>query len=114
MFSSDKQLVALKCELSPGGFSGERIFEIWLANGDLYKSIAPRQFCWNEEGKLVEENEPSDGNKIPGKVAARLIDHLDENQVIVEVPDGQIIAVNKEDIIVPRPTPIKPPTYVSV
>jgi hypothetical protein len=104
--SFDRQLVALMCKVSPGGFSGERIFEVILANGEQYRSLAPRQFCWNSQNHLVAENEPK--TEIDGLIAARVIDSIDNDQMIVEVPDGEIIAVDKVNVK-PRPTSIKPP-----
>lgn len=101
-----RQLVALKCKLAPGGFSGERIFEVKLANGKPYQSLAPRPFCWNSQGHLVAADEPS--SEVEGMIAARIVDYIDAEQVIVEVPDGEIIAVDKSDIK-ERPSNIKPP-----
>lgn len=103
--SFDRQLVAIMCKVSPGGFSGERIFEVILANGEPYRSLAPRQFCWNSQNNLVTENEPN--TEINGLIAARIIDDIDNDQMIVEVPDGEIIAVDK-GIVKQRPTSIKP------
>jgi hypothetical protein len=101
----DCQLVALPCKVSLGGFSGERIFDVILANGELYRSIAPRYFCWNSQNHLVAENEPQ--TQIDGMVAARVINSIGD-QIIVEVPDGEVIAVDKNNVK-PRPTIIKPP-----
>jgi hypothetical protein len=103
--SFDRQLVALTCKVSPGAFSGERIFKVTLANSEPYEGLAPRQFCWNGQNRLVAENEPQ--AEINGMVAARVIDSVDD-QMIVEVPDGEIIAVDKTNVK-PRPTSIKPP-----
>jgi hypothetical protein len=114
MAQSDRRLVALPCKLAPGAFSGERIFEVRLADGQRYRSVAPRQFCWNSEGQLVDEREPT--NEIQGWVAARIVDQIDPDQLLVEVPDSEVIAVDNT-LIEPRPTPIKPPepkTYVSI
>lgn len=107
MSSFDRQLVALKCKISPGGFSGERIFEVVLADGEAYQSLTPRQFCWNSQGNLVAADEPN--AEVEGMVAARIVDFIDDDQLIVEVPDGETIAVDKSDVK-PRPTNIKPPT----
>jgi hypothetical protein len=115
MLPFNNQLVALICKIAPGGFSGERIFEVKLANGTPYSGLAPRQFCWNSQGHLVTGNEPS--AEVDGMVAARLVDSIDDEQVIVEVPDGETIAVDKSNVI-KRPTSIQPPmesrTHVSV
>jgi hypothetical protein len=110
---SEGQPVALECKLSHGAFSGERVFKVKLADGDSYNSLTPYQFCWNDNGCLVEKNEPT--TEISGMVAARIVD-FDDHQVIVEVPDGEIIAV-EHDTVKDRPTNIKPPvskSYVSV
>lgn len=106
MLSFDRQLVALICKVAPGGFSGERIFEVKLANGDPYRSLAPRQFCWNSQGYLVAEDEPN--TEVDGMIAARIVGSIDDAQVVVEVPDGEIIAVDTSDVK-ERPTSIKPP-----
>jgi hypothetical protein len=105
----NRKLVAVPCKISPGMFSGERVFAVELANGTTYRGIAPRQFCWNAEGRLVAENEPS--QEIEGKVAAKLIDELEESQVAVEVPDGEVIAVDASRVG-QRPTDIRPPSAV--
>jgi hypothetical protein len=105
MMSLDRQLVALTCKVSPGGFSGERIFEVTLANGESYRSLAPRQFCWNSNNQIVAENEPQ--TEVDGLVAARIVDSIDKDQMLVEVPDGEIIAVDQSNMK-SRPTSINP------
>jgi hypothetical protein len=103
----DRTLVALPCKLSPGAVSGERVFEVAMANSQPYVGIAPRYFCWNASGQLVGEKEPE--TEAPGLVAARVVDMLDGDQLAVEVPDGEVIAV-KKDQIEKRPTTIVPPS----
>jgi hypothetical protein len=105
----DRTLVAIPCNLSPGAFSGERVFEVQLANGERYTSLAPRQFCWTADGKLVGEREPT--SKTRGMIAARIVTDIDETQIQVEIPDGEVIAVDRIQIK-PRPTPIVPPSSV--
>ena len=104
---TEHALVALPCKLSPGIVSGERVFEVALANGRTYTGVAPRHFCWNAQGRLVGEKEP--GGEAEGMVAARIVEELEDDQVAVEVPDGEVIAVN-QDQIQPRPTPVQPPS----
>jgi hypothetical protein len=88
-------------------FSGERLFTVKLANGADYHGIAPRHFCWNERGEIVGEYEPTRENE--GKIAARVVDELEDGQVAVEVPNGEVIAVDRSDVV-KRPTVIRPPT----
>jgi hypothetical protein len=101
----ERQFMAVRCQIAPGGFSGERIFIVQLADGSSYKSLAPRRFCWNGSKQIVENNEPT--TTISGFVAARIIENLDDNQSLIEVPDGEIIAIDKESLV-ERPTPIQP------
>jgi hypothetical protein len=99
-------LVAVKCKLAPAMFSSERVFAITLADGKEYRGTAPRDFCWNKDGRLVGEKEPSE--EADGWVAAKVIEEQDDGQVIVEVPDGAVLAVPRSPVH-PRPTPIRPP-----
>lgn len=97
-------LIALDSKISPGAFSGERLFSVRLANDENYVGLAPREFCWNEDDVLVGKNEPE--KSINGKVAARVVREVDPEQFVVEVPDGTCIAVDKK-IINARPTSIE-------
>ncbi len=100
------QLVAVPCQLSPGVFSSERVFEVVLKNGERHQGVAPRFFCWNERGQVVAEDEPAD--LIDGMVAAKLLDRGSSDYAVVEVPDGEVIAVEKSAVR-KRPTEIVPP-----
>lgn len=106
MLSLERRLVALSCTVAPGGFSGERVFKVKLADGNSYCSLAPRQFCWNSRGEIVAEDEPE--TEVDGMIAARIVESIDGDQEIVEVPDGEVIAVDKSEVK-ERPTSIKPP-----
>jgi len=92
------QFVAVKCKLSKGLFSSERAFEVSLANGEKYSGPAPIHFCWNEAGKPLGEGEAID-REIDGWVAARrLRRQLPDDQMAVEVPDGEAIAVRNPQV----------------
>jgi hypothetical protein len=107
---NNKLLVALPCKLSPAAFSGERIFDVKMADGNIYTGVAPRHFCWNAKGAIVGEGEPQFEEE--GGIAAKMIERIDDNQIAVEVPDGEVIAVDKDQIR-DRPTQIAPPSYRS-
>jgi hypothetical protein len=87
-------------------FSSERVFTITLADGKEYRGIAPRDFCWNDNGQLVGEKEPSE--EADGWLAVKVIEEQEDGQVIVEVPDGAVLAVPRP-AVQRRPTPIRPP-----
>jgi hypothetical protein len=90
-------------------FSSERLFEVTMANGEVHRGLAPRHFCWNRQGTVIAEDETTDG--VEGHLAARIVDRLPGNQVAVEIPDGEVIAV-RESQVVQRPTEIQPPNGV--
>lgn len=98
-------LVAIKARIEQSGFSGERIFEVKLANGKPYRGLAPHQFCWDSRNNQIQEFDEEDN--IEGLVAARVIDVIDHDQLIVEIPNGEVIAVDKQDVT-KRPTSITP------
>jgi hypothetical protein len=102
-----RKLVAVACKLFPGMFPSERVFQVSLANGETYRGIAPRHFCWNALGQIVDFSELTNGTQ--GKVAAKVLEYLDADQVAVEVPDGEVLAV-PTDLVAERPTDIKPPS----
>lgn len=106
------RLVAIRSKIIRGAFSGERIFELKLADNTSYRSVAPRHFFWNDQGSILLKDEPADELE-DGLVAARFVDYVDDNQWIVEVPDGEVIAVDGEDVR-DRPTPIVPPRPTSM
>jgi len=104
---AERTLVAVPCRFSKGLFSSERVFEVVLANGDIYEGVAPRHYCWNSSNQLLGETEARD-EEVSGLLAARVVEELDDDQVAVVVPDGKVLAVKKGQIRA-RPTPINPP-----
>ena len=100
------QLVAVPCRLFPGVFASERVFEVLLQNGERHQGIAPRFFCWNEQGQVVADGEST--IDVQGMVAAKLLDRGEDGYAVVEVPDGEVIAVDMAAVR-KRPTAILPP-----
>jgi hypothetical protein len=102
---SSAELVAIPAKIAPGMLPSERSFSVKLADGTEHRGLAPRYFFWNTAGGLVGENEPA--HEADGMVAARVL-RRQNGYVIVEVPDGELIAVHSADVK-PRPTEIRPP-----
>jgi hypothetical protein len=103
------EFVAVRCKLSKSLFSSERAFEVTLANGEKYSGPAPIYFCWNKDGELLRANEVTEG-EVDGWVAARPLEYpLEGDQVAVEVPDGEALAVQKSEVR-DAWTEIAPPT----
>lgn len=108
---AQSKFIAVRCRLSRGIHSTERAYAITLANGEIFSGPAPTHFCWNDQGKLIGPNEALD--EVDGWVAAYpLKQQLPGDQVAVEVPWGEALAVRQSqvreawtDIRPPAPTP---------
>ena len=87
---------ALRGTIWRGAFSGERVFEIALADGRTYRGVAPVHYCWDDEGRPLGPNEPAE--KIRGGIACRVLGRID-NAPVVSIPDGEVVPVAEETII---------------
>jgi hypothetical protein len=94
--------IALFCRINAGGFSGERVVEVLLADGTEQKVLAPRHYCWTRDGRPLAPEEPALGHPIDGLVAARRLRDLSNEQVVVNTPDGEVFVVSS-DVITSRP-----------
>jgi hypothetical protein len=91
------QMVLLACRVSPGGFSGERVFRIPLADGAIHIGTAPVEYCFSESREPIGKGEPKPGQAINGYVEGRIIANGGANAE-VEMPDGEIVVVNMTTI----------------
>ncbi len=105
-------LAAIPCRLSASVFSGDCVFTVALANGEQYESASPRHFCWGGSGILIEDDTalPRESN-VPGFIAVKVVDLPGSDIAIVEVPDGEVIAVSSQHVGA-RPTQIQPPRSI--
>lgn len=97
-------LVAIPCQYKWAAFSGERLFKLVLSNGESYIGVSSNNFLWNFLGGLVRDEQPLD--YVDGMLAVRVIQYIDEDEVLVVLPDTEQVVVEK---VFPRPTPITPP-----
>lgn len=91
-------LKTIKCTISRGGFSDERVFT--LSNG--YEGVASRQYFWRDDGRALEEGEPPIDQRIEGWVAVRIVEVREPGPVLVALPDGESIEVSL-DVLTSRP-----------
>jgi len=89
---NDGKLKAIPCDISRGGFSDERVFSISI-DGVNHSGVASRRHMWTVAGDQVEEGEPPIGKVIKGFVAARIIRVIDKQEVMVSIPDGEVITI---------------------
>jgi hypothetical protein len=86
---------ALRCTISRGGFSDERVFT--LPSG--YSGVASLSYVWHEDGRPLEEGEPPLGQTIDGQVAVRVIEIAENGGALVVLPDGQSAEVTLDELI---------------
>ena len=95
---------ALRCQLSRGGFSSERVFRVRAVNGAQFIGVAPPEYCFTEQGKPIGPDEPAPGTSMPGLVTARKVRTAADGTLLVSVPDGSVVSVRPE-LLIRRPTP---------
>jgi hypothetical protein len=91
--------VAVQCEILRGGFSGERVVLIRTADGSERKGLAPTDYCWKADRTPLGPEDPSNGARVQGYVAARLHGTTANGQAIVEIPDGEVMIVPQASVI---------------
>ena len=94
--------IALSCTIRAGGFSGERIVQVRLADGTEYQGLAPEHYCWDKDRHALALDQPAPGESMPGFVAARRLKNWPSGKTVVTTPDGEVFAV-ANDIISDRP-----------
>jgi hypothetical protein len=96
------EMVLLRCRISRGGFSGERVFRIPQADSsEEHIGAASVDYCSHIDRTPIEFEEPAKGDRIDGLVEARVIENGGDT-VIVALPDGETIRT-KTDQVAYRP-----------
>lgn len=108
---SDK-FKALKCKISRGGFSNERVFAFEVGSR-TYEGVASRRHMWHSDGTGIEEGEPPLDEVIDGLVAAKILEVDGANKMAtISIPDGNVIKVPLSQLV-ERPK-VTSAEYVSV
>src|SRR5215203_258769 len=84
-----------KCELSRGGFPDEVVFRLKTLGGDTLVGTANVQYCRKLDGPLAGD-EPK--QRTPGLVAARIVGHTKDGNLLVSVPSGDVVRVASETV----------------
>ena len=89
----------IRCTIERGGFTSERTFEILLADGGKLVGISNVGHLYDENGKLLSDEEPPFGETITGFVKCRKIRDRVGNTALVEVPSADLINVPEEELL---------------
>lgn len=87
---------AIHCQLSRGGFSGERVFRLDTA-GNEYVGAAPRHYCYTRQGKPLPDDQPAAGKAVAGLVLAQIL-RRDDGTLLVYLPDGAVVSVRADQV----------------
>jgi hypothetical protein len=99
--------ILIVCQISTGVFSGERMFEVQLADGSqTYSGIAPLHYFRKEDGGELTASDPPGNNTIKGTLTARLVRNGGKT-ALVAIPDGEAITVPADIIHEPKYVPIR-------
>lgn len=88
---------ALRCTISRGGFSDERVFAIQMDELP-HIGVGSRRHFWTLAGDPLDDGEPPLDQKVEGLVAATVV-KINLGKVLVSIPDGEVITVPIEALV---------------
>ncbi len=92
-------MVALRCKIKPGAFSGEYWFEVPCEDGMPHTGVAWTGYFRTLDGDPITNL----SGETDGLIAARIL-NKQNGRVLVSIPDGEVIYV-KDDDVRPYPEP---------
>jgi hypothetical protein len=92
-------LVALRCRITRGGFSSERVFRLTLADGAEHVGAAPVDYFFTEAKAPLPKDQPAErATSIPGYLAARVLSNGPQEAFLVSLPSGDVLRVNASEV----------------
>jgi hypothetical protein len=98
------QAVNLRCRISRGGFSGERVFRVTCYDGTEHVGAAPTHYCLTGNGNPLGPDVPQKGKPIDGWVEGMLVAE-DDRKLTVALPDGITIKIQPDQLRTNTSTP---------
>ena len=90
-------LIAIRCRISRGGFSSERVFRVTTPEKVEHVGAAPVEYFFDENQQGLPLEPPPRGVSLPGLVAARVVEQ-NHNTVLVSVPSGEVLRVATNEV----------------
>jgi hypothetical protein len=97
------ELVYVRCHFTRGGFSSERVFRLTTARDEEFVGSAPLKYCQTAGGQPLSPEQPAEGARVAGRVAARVIRSEPDGSAWLSFPDGSVAQVSEESVIERRP-----------
>jgi hypothetical protein len=92
-------MVAVRCAISRGGFSSERVFRVRLADGGEYVGVGPVPYFFTDQKEPLSADQPAQrGERIPGHVAAYILGNGTQEALTVYVPSGDVLVVKAAEV----------------
>ena len=88
---TDTRHVRIQCKISRGGFSGEKVFRMQLADGTEHVGAAPTAYCYDAQGRPLGAGGPP--APVAGLLTARIIERYEDGTCLVSVPSGEVLRV---------------------
>lgn len=89
------------CQISRGGFSGERVVRLATLEGAEYAGVVSSYHCFRASGERLTDAEPASGERLDGRVEALLL-RKGGPKAMVELPNGEAVWVPAGAVLVPR------------
>jgi hypothetical protein len=93
-----ENLVAVRCRITRGGFSSERVFRVTLTDSTEYVGAAPAEYFFDEFEKPLPPDQPPRGVTKLGVVAGRVVGGEGQDGVLVSVPSGEVLKIDPRQI----------------
>lgn len=87
----------IPCTIERGGFKSERTFQVDLSP-NAYVGIAYVEHFLSEGRQPLETGELTEKQPVVGFVKCRLVRDSGSNQVLVQVPDGELLKLDRDKI----------------
>jgi hypothetical protein len=97
-------LAALPAKISRSGFPDERIFVVETFDGKQHTGYGPSHYFWDDNGKPLGADLPTEDQEIKGIVAVQVL-KIEDGRALVEVPNGSVAWVSAGGLL-RRPTEI--------
>jgi hypothetical protein len=94
----NESLVALRCRISRSGFPSEKVFRVTLASGAENVGAAPATYFFGEDRRPFPIDQPTQRMvRVPGFVAARIVERKPDGALLVSVPSGDVLLVRPDE-----------------